>query len=472
MIPEHERQKATDKILQYPDAKLGLGGLLYPNMPFHEYVELPGLNSSKLKTFLNTPLHYHHEHILNAVEEAPTVSMSMGTAVHELVLEGESNWVTEPAEMNGKKINKKSSIHRGWLKEWRDELPKGTNILSEKEEEHVMAMGNALVANELAMKWLPAPGEDLYREVVVEWNVGSQYRGAQDRMAKARLDHFRQDPETELVTMVDLKTAHDASPEGFGRAVYNNYFYHFQAAYYRSAVLAWLDNPDLIVEFVWVVVENQPPYATAVYECTTRGFETGDAEIGRALRNLDWCEKRNQWPSYNGNAEDPIELDPPKWYRLKGVHDLDLKEGKMTTLEIMNLDEVKEEKPPTATKKKRAHILSISYRVCVLRLPQGHILNPHAWDVTRNIKIGHSDILTGVHNVYEDKFIVSGSDQTSKREDVPVYEFLQYTGTDQLTVDTDKERLEDVVRREYQRAYRQAKRGTVRSLTWYQKPSE
>lgn len=77
---------------------------------------------------------------------------------------------------------------------------------------------------------------------------------------------------------VDLKTARDASPNGFTRAI-ADHSYDVQRAWYLDA-LRWLTGET--AEMVFVAVEKEPPYLVAVHQLPTVWAEMGAAKARRA----------------------------------------------------------------------------------------------------------------------------------------------------------------------------------------------
>lgn len=101
---------------------------------------------------------------------------------------------------------------------------------------------------------------------------------------------------------VDVKTAEDASEDGFGRAVWT-YRYDVQASHYT-------EPNDL--RFVFVVIEKKPPYAVALYAATDEVLTKGHGRRMPNLRTYAECRASGEWPGY-GNSIRPIRL--PRWAR-------------------------------------------------------------------------------------------------------------------------------------------------------------
>ncbi len=103
--------------------------------------------------------------------------------------------------------------------------------------------------------------------------------------------------------VIDVKTAADASPAGFAKAV-ANFRYDLQAVVYGEAFGA--DLP-----FVFVVVETAPPHFCAAYVLPAEALAIGRNDWHRALAMFAECESTGVWPSYSEEIE---TLTLPGWF--------------------------------------------------------------------------------------------------------------------------------------------------------------
>lgn len=114
------------------------------------------------------------------------------------------------------------------------------------------------------------------------------------------------------VVIGDLKSAADASAEGFTKAV-DRYRYYMQEVHYRTglAVLLGCDPGD--IDFLFAVVETEPPYLVAVYD-TERWRDLGTECCRIAYEKYAGCSETGIWPGY-----DPYitSLDVPRPARLR-----------------------------------------------------------------------------------------------------------------------------------------------------------
>lgn len=110
---------------------------------------------------------------------------------------------------------------------------------------------------------------------------------------------------------VDIKTAADASLDGFARSAVN-FNYPLQDAMYRTGLEA-VNSP--VEHFVFLVVENTPPYSVAMYELDDQAQQLGLLKYKALLAQYAVCEETNIWPSYPDTIR---ELSLPSWaYKIK-----------------------------------------------------------------------------------------------------------------------------------------------------------
>ena len=106
--------------------------------------------------------------------------------------------------------------------------------------------------------------------------------------------------------LVDLKKTRDASPHGFLRAI-GSYAYYLQAAMYISGAHV-LGLP--IQHFVFVAIEDYPPYAVAAYRITDKALMAAEHELGALMQVYKECVEADHWPAYSSKIED---IAVPGW---------------------------------------------------------------------------------------------------------------------------------------------------------------
>lgn len=107
--------------------------------------------------------------------------------------------------------------------------------------------------------------------------------------------------------MVDLKTATDASPHGFERAI-QTFAYHLQAAFYSVGCEAITGEP--LRDFLFVTAEKTRPFAVGVYRIEDDALEVGRQQGRAALRRWAECLERDHWPAYSDRIE---SISLPAW---------------------------------------------------------------------------------------------------------------------------------------------------------------
>ena len=107
-------------------------------------------------------------------------------------------------------------------------------------------------------------------------------------------------------TIVDVKKTKDASPEGFAKSVYE-YGYHRQDPHYREGWASILGCDWQDIDFVFAVVEPEPPYLVATYRIKPEHAELGREQNRIARERFRDCRKADIWPGYSEEIED-LEL--------------------------------------------------------------------------------------------------------------------------------------------------------------------
>jgi hypothetical protein len=240
------------------------------------------LSASGMKTILRCPALFQHER-----EHGRTASDSMGigTVAHALALGNPDSrlrvydaydWRAK-AHQAGRaadRAQRLTPVHRGEL---RQASRIAASVRRHATARNILSRGEA----ERSVYW-------------IDDDTGVTCR--------ARVDWLRDD------VIVDFKTAADASPAGFARAV-ANFRYDIAAAHYIEGVKA-VTGHDL--PYVFVVAETAPPHLCAVYQLDPGDLEWGRYDAARARRIYAECESSGEWPDYGDEIH---TLDLPAWFR-------------------------------------------------------------------------------------------------------------------------------------------------------------
>ncbi|WP_299075463.1 PD-(D/E)XK nuclease-like domain-containing protein [uncultured Paraglaciecola sp.] len=269
----------------YPDGLIAPG--YYADVSNHYYHHVShGTSSSKLKLFFEHETDARARHYWLNPEPA-SAAMRLGTAVHSLVLEPHNfehdNFVT-------------ASDHWSALKTARDTYPE-MNIITPSQYDAAQRMRD----NVLGHPYVSQLMQNGIAEVSVWQDIefyDEKSGCTQTEFAKCRIDWMP----SNAPYLVDLKSAAVASPDGF-RDACHRFEYYLSACLYsrianqcselmRATGFAQRDT------FIFIVVENKPPYSVAWYEMGLESRGHGNLQLSESLSRLCWARK-NDWPAHN-----------------------------------------------------------------------------------------------------------------------------------------------------------------------------
>lgn len=107
----------------------------------------------------------------------------------------------------------------------------------------------------------------------------------------------------DVLMPVDLKTARDASPDGFSKAIHDR-LYQLQAALYTDAIM-WeaAIHPQTLRH---MVVENDEPFCSMRYKLDSISLHLGRLDYRQALTTYHECLKTGIFPGYPQQTGDTI----------------------------------------------------------------------------------------------------------------------------------------------------------------------
>ena len=262
---------------------------LYPDIPEDEYHRDPvaggslSVTSSRLLLPPSVPAKFkwarEHPHV-------STKAMDLGTVVHALGL----GTGPEIIELDYEDWRTKAA------KEQRDAYTdEGCLVMLRKDYLEAKAIADALLAHPTAGALLDGIDPEVSM-FAVDPEFGIWLRGRADAMTMAY----------SMPTVVDVKTTKDASPAGFAKSV-ADFGYHRQDPWYRQLWAAILGcDPDEI-DFVFAVVETEPPYLVATYRVDAAALDIGREQNRIAREVYADCTESGIWPGYSEEIED-LEL--------------------------------------------------------------------------------------------------------------------------------------------------------------------
>lgn len=268
------------------------------NMDIEEYHAHPAISNSGLSLFAKAPRCYQYEKYERSAEERDKDKhhFVMGSALHTLLLEKELFnrrffiWSGKPRNTKEGKADYAAA----------EEQAAGRVLLAQKDFDAILAMTQAIVNDRAALKYIEKPGvvepSIIWRDPVNEVDC------------RCRPDLVLTDDHT----LIDIKTAADASAEAFEKSIYN-FGYDRQAYFYSKGYEAVTGN--LVKKFVFIVVEKTPPYLVGVYPVDQVALMSGQIRVERLLEAYADCVKRDYWPGLNEGKEKEISI--PSWAAYK-----------------------------------------------------------------------------------------------------------------------------------------------------------
>lgn len=239
-----------------PSLSASIARVIVKDSPLHAWAKHPRLNPQTI------------------VDESK--SFDVGTAAHELLLEG---------GMDRVEVFEFDDWRKKAAQEARDECrARGLTPLLRKDwdqvEQMVIAANVQLDANAAD----PRPFTDGLPEQTIIWEDNGV-------LCRALVDWLHDD----FSAVDDYKTAVSANPEKWCRGSLFDNGYDVQAAFYLRGIEKLTGYRP---EWRWVVQEKQPPYALTVVAPQPGVIELADAKVDYAIGKWRECLAANRWPGY------------------------------------------------------------------------------------------------------------------------------------------------------------------------------
>jgi hypothetical protein len=263
------------------------------DMSDEEYHRRPELSSTGARLLLKSTAKFAYA---QTHKQSPKAVWDLGTAAHTKVLGTGARAIAYPPEHltpSGNVSTKAATVE--WAEQQRDA---GLTPITPKEMRAVDRMAEAVLAHPAARALLEQDGTPETSMFATDPDTGVEMRARFDYLPSFAVA----DPWT-----VDLKTACDASPEGFARAA-GEHRYDIQQEFYLHAY--GIVTGDYTARMKFIAVEKEPPYLVGVYPLSLEFAELGRAKVRQALETYAACKASNVWPGY---PEDADPLQPPSW---------------------------------------------------------------------------------------------------------------------------------------------------------------
>ena len=240
-----------------------------------EYHSSLGISRSMLMDMRKSTYHYWYKHLSGKAQKVePTPAMNLGSAVHTLTLEEH-------------RFDKEFYVLKTKTRPRRETKPydemiiqsEGKIILTHDEYLQAALMARSVKEDDRA--------KALFNGCKIEQSIYFNHSNT-GIQCKVRPDaRYTGD-------ICDLKTTSDASPKAFQNSAVNYGYFLQSAMIYRA-----LESINIeMKQFVFVVVEKEPPYPVAIYTLGDDALEYGLQQFDDLMFVLSQCQENDKWPGY------------------------------------------------------------------------------------------------------------------------------------------------------------------------------
>lgn len=255
------------------------------------YHAMPDLSSSQAKALLESPERFAY---WRGKRRPDKKEYDVGHAIHKEVLGLGATIVEIPADLLGSNGAISTNAAKQWVEDQRAE---GRVPMKADELRPIKEAAQSVLRHPTAAALFSQPGNAEVSVLATDPVTGIDLR--------ARFDYLPY-PRRPKAIGVDLKTARDASPRAFAKAV-TEYGYDLQQEWYRYVYnLATGEE----IDFAFVVVETTAPYLVGHYRLDLDYIEMGRKKGAEARAMFAECERTGFWPGYDPEVQ---EIKPPFW---------------------------------------------------------------------------------------------------------------------------------------------------------------
>lgn len=273
---------------------------LTQEMTAEEYHAYPAVSNSRLSDFIADPRVYYYKWLSGKFRQKSQRYFDLGSAVHERLLLGQTNYLVVPQEVLGKGGAKTTKAYREWSAANKDKMQ-----LTADEAAIVDSCCDAVMSHATASFLLRVDGEP-------ELPMTADYMGCE---CKCRFDKLCQSPSGAII--LDIKTTGKASTPGAFVKSITSYGYHRQAAFYKQ--IAQLNEIE-VTEFIFLVVSTCEPFTVDCYSLDEEFLDIGLREVDSAMAELIQRTENNDWSGRG--ADQIVSLSPPGYLKYKGDYEL------------------------------------------------------------------------------------------------------------------------------------------------------
>ena len=251
-----------------------------PDYEYHDKKKHPHISSSDVKTvYGKSLLHW----VGQEYKESPT--LERGKAVHSLILEYEKQAVVRgPSDRRGNK----------WKEAKQQAEQKGKILLTERDYDTALEIAESALFNSEFLR-----SKISNKNFISEASIFTRCKKT-GMLIKCRPDGLII-PESDKGKgeILDIKTTHDASPNGFQREL-RKYNYDLQIAFYLHTMrCASLPCSEMYL----VAIEKTPPYAVGVHVLSEIYIKHAEKRMIQTLEKMKHAEVSQDfstgWPEIN-----------------------------------------------------------------------------------------------------------------------------------------------------------------------------
>jgi len=276
----------------------------YPDMTEEDYhtqklLDEPALSYSIAKLLVTkTPAHAKYAHPIlggsNGVRES-TAAMDRGSLAHAMILGKGKDIVILPEQF--------TDFRKKEAKEIADKAAsEGKLAVLQSAVDECSDLVAAFISQLKGTEFECFFDKEAESEVAFFWRdaeTGILMQGKMDKFHRSKAFIF------------DPKITTDASTKAFDRKALDM-SYHIQSSFYRNGVQTLLPELAGRVRFVFLVIEDKPPYALNAIEYTGMGDALADFDARAAINTWAECLKSNKWPGYIRDGQGNW-MDGPPW---------------------------------------------------------------------------------------------------------------------------------------------------------------
>jgi hypothetical protein len=278
-------------------------------MPFADYLRDPAVSRSQLLDLAqHGPAAFHALHVApdRPPPDASTPAQIAGRLAHTVTLEPHliaQQFVEKPPGHDGRTTAGK---------QWNANVERlGLEVVTDEQMQCAIEQRRRLRDHPHIGEFLANP--EARTEVSVFWTDPQS-----SVQCKARIDLLVPygNPIGSQMIVIDLKTARDISPDGFGRDATKAH-YDVQGAFYSEGVER--ATGARVSSFGLAAVWNKPPHSAMLYTIDRDALEPSRAYVRAALTLLATCRHLNAWPVFGDPAQ---ELTLPGWHTTHRLDDI------------------------------------------------------------------------------------------------------------------------------------------------------